>query len=218
MTGLSAALSYDGCMAIDLEELIAELLRDPVARERVRNAILADDFLALPGIVRQLGERIDALSQEVREVAGQLRGLTGHFGNLDGEVYEMRWANSLGSRLGMRYRRIRPLVLANEDTILAAADEGRISQSEWAELMRLDATASVDDPTTGERGLIAAIEISKVVDRGDVLRAADRADILTRAGIPSVAVVGGERVTQGAVDAAQTRGVAVLVSQPKPAA
>jgi hypothetical protein len=37
----------------DIESFIAALHSDPQLRDRVRDASLADDFLALPGIVRE---------------------------------------------------------------------------------------------------------------------------------------------------------------------
>ncbi|MCC6382472.1 MAG: hypothetical protein IT304_08175 [Dehalococcoidia bacterium] len=51
--------------AAEVEELIEALQREPQLRDRLRNAILTDDFLALPGIVRQLGERIERLTERM---------------------------------------------------------------------------------------------------------------------------------------------------------
>jgi DNA repair exonuclease SbcCD ATPase subunit len=48
--------------AQEIEQFIAALRNDVALRDRVRDAILEDDFRALPGIVRQLGEKLDQLA------------------------------------------------------------------------------------------------------------------------------------------------------------
>ena len=56
----------------DIEAFIAALQADPQLRDSVRNAIIADDFLALPGIVRQLGERINALAERMDQLTERI--------------------------------------------------------------------------------------------------------------------------------------------------
>ena len=166
----------------------------------------------------QLAERLDQLTVEVRalqvEVAKLVRSLSlmeGRQGNMDGELYELRWARQLGSRLGVHFRRVRELNLGDFERADEARDAGLISRDEWRELNLLDATALVrdeGDPTRTDR--VAAVELSRVIGLGDVSRARRRADILLKAGIPAVAVVGGETILPEADDVANAAGVVVL--------
>ncbi|MFN0146618.1 MAG: hypothetical protein ACKVT1_08915 [Dehalococcoidia bacterium] len=57
----------------DVDELIVLIQQDPVVRDRVRRAILDEDFLALPGIVARIGERIEELAKEIRLFAQETR-------------------------------------------------------------------------------------------------------------------------------------------------
>ena len=67
----------------DIEEFIVALREDPQLRDRVRSAILADDFLALPGLVRQLSEdmihlqaSVSTLVEESARQRGDIQALT----------------------------------------------------------------------------------------------------------------------------------------------
>ena len=219
----------------EIEQFIEALHADATLRDRVRDAILADDFLALPGIVRQLGERIDALTirmdqltirmdhlaarmeqveVQVAALVGESRKMQGQIGNLEGGQYELRWQLNLGSHLGTRFRRIVPLMLANTDWALEALDGGAIEQAEWADLMRLDAVALAREgrgPDAPE--VVVAIEISKVVDSSDVERAHRRAAIIAKAGRAVRACVGGQAITMGAEQLAARLGVIALIDQ-----
>lgn len=56
----------------DIEQFIAELQANPQLRDRVRDAILAHDFLALPGIVERLGERIEQLALQDEQLGRRI--------------------------------------------------------------------------------------------------------------------------------------------------
>jgi len=51
----------------DFNDLINLLKANPEWQSQLRNLLLSDDFLALPSIVRQLGERIDQLTMRMDE-------------------------------------------------------------------------------------------------------------------------------------------------------
>jgi prefoldin subunit 5 len=79
-----------------VEEFIAAVHADPLLRDRMREAILADDFLALPGIVRSIGERldrltarVDALAQEQQLLGQRLDRLTERVDRLTESVAEL---------------------------------------------------------------------------------------------------------------------------------
>jgi len=55
-----------------------------------------------------------------------------------------------------------------------------------------------------------AVEVSSVVDQGEVDRAARRAGLLRRAGYRAVPAVAGEQMTRGAEEAARSQNVALV--------
>ncbi len=64
-------------------------------------------------------------------------------------------------------------------------------------------------PARDEGELWLVVEVSSVIDRNDVARAAERAALLRKADLLVVPVVAGQRLTQGAVTLAGEFGVAV---------
>jgi len=60
----------------DIEQFISALHDDASLRERVRGAILADDFLALPRITARLAASIDALTNRMDKFAERMDALT----------------------------------------------------------------------------------------------------------------------------------------------
>lgn len=245
----------------DIERFIQELRADPELRDRVRDAILADDFLALPGLVRQLGERVDqlterldqltaridqltarvdqltedvqALTAEVHQltqrmgavegrvgaVEGRLGGVEGRLGNLEGEMFEVKVQLKPGARLGVRYRNIRQVIIANEGRLSDAFDEGRIAGADWSDLNLIDYAALArrrGDPPDSE--ILVLVEISKTVDLRDVVRAHSRAAIATNAGVLAEAAVSGQAITAEAAALAEELGVAVIIDREEEAA
>jgi hypothetical protein len=64
-------------------------------------------------------------------------------------------------------------------------------------------------PPQGEGELWLVVEVSGVIDRNDVARAAERAALLRKAGLLVVPVAAGERLTQGALTLSEEFGVAL---------
>ncbi len=60
----------------DFNDLIALLQAHPEWQSQLRNILLSDDFLALPNIVRQLGERMDQLTEQVDRLGERMDQLT----------------------------------------------------------------------------------------------------------------------------------------------
>src|SRR5688572_20132530 len=153
----------------DIEALIAELQQNPQLRDRVRNAILADDFLALPGIVARLGERVEglesavtnltaevarigaelaALATEVRQLSAEVARLVrvteshdGRLGNIEGDLYELRYADRLPARLGRRYVRVRRVHVPEVERVSDAYTARGLVKAEWDDLLEIDAAA-----------------------------------------------------------------------------
>jgi hypothetical protein len=193
----------------DIASFIEALQQDPELRDRVRRAILDDDFLALPGIVRELGEKIDRLAQRVTELtldlqalvgrldkqADRLEHMDGRLGNLEGWRFESHVRQNLASYLARTYRAVRPLIVGNFEPALEALDSGKLSEREWDDLVALDILATVrrrGHPNEPE--LLAAIEVSLVIDTYDVSRVLRRAEALRALGLEVDACVIGEAI------------------------
>ena len=224
----------------DIEEFISALHDDAGLRERVRGAILADDFLALPGITAQLAERMDqfadrmdALTARMDELAQRMDALTeivaklvarvdhmdGRLGNVEGGLYELKYDRNLGAHLARRYRKVSRVIPADVDAVAKAYDDGLISEEEWDDLHRVDMVASATRRQNRSGGItFVVLEVSVTVDERDVARASRRAGIMRKAGIEVEAAVGGENINAGAITLARELGVTVLISKEADAA
>jgi hypothetical protein len=221
---------YDYGMAFTVEDLndLIELLRQhPEWREAVRREVLTRELLELPLIVERLADRLDQLATrtdqlavrmdqlvaEMLELATITRRLDGRVGNLEGWRYEQKF-NAL-SRVTEILRKPALVQIADIDPVLDARDEGRLSPTEWKQLVVLDflfrgrVGKGVDAPES-----FVALEVSQVVDSRDVQRAHDRAAILTRLGLKAIPAVGGSRLTDDASMLAEQLGVRTLIDAP----
>jgi outer membrane murein-binding lipoprotein Lpp len=225
----------------DIEQFIAALHEDPQLKDRVRNAILSDDFLALPGIVAQLGERVDQLglrmdqltarmdqlTARMNELAEEVRTLTeqmirvnqrldrieGRLGNVEGRVFEVGYRQNLRSHLARHLRKAVQGAAGDVDALWDAYRSARITPEDWSEIHRLDVLARGEDVNNPGHEKWLAIELSSVVDTGDVERAANRAALLRKFGLEVEAAVDGEQVLEDALLRAQDLGVTVLVER-----
>lgn len=194
---------YDDVMAFtpaDVDAFIEAIQHDPLLRDRVAKAILHEDFLALPGIVARLGDRIEQLAERMDaqtlrmdELIRVTSNLAGRTGNLEGWRFEAEYRDRLASHLARRYRGVRPLVLGNMPALIKALDDGRIGEQEWDDVIRLDAAAE-GRPKGGGDEMVIVMELSRTVDINDVERVARRADIIRRAGVIVDAIVDGDQI------------------------
>ncbi len=217
----------------DIDALIEAIHADPGLRDRVRNAILADDFLALPGIVRQLGERLDAVAarldavsdrldavaQSLDRLTGEVSRLRGDFGNLNGRMHEFDFERLVGSRIGPRFRRARPTSLFDLDPFDEAIRDGKLTGEEVDDANALDLVVIAQDrePAVPAEAILA-LELSIVVDGNDVLRASRRAAILQKAGLNAFPAVGGDSITAEGAEGASRLGVIPFIRKKEPAA
>lgn len=240
----------------DFRDLLRLLDEHPEWKAELRRAVLADDMLELPRIVRELAEaqrrteerlealtaRVDALTARVEELAeaqkrtearldslaarveelaeaqkrtearveelaeaqrrteATVRGLVNDVAELKGDSLERRFRENAPAYVGLRYRRAR--VLSKQelmDALADAEDEGRLNAREIARVHRAirdaDAVVRARD-AQGEVWLV--VEVSQVVDQGEVRRARERAEALGALGVRTVPAVAGTRFTEGA--------------------
>ncbi len=219
----------------DVENLIEELRKDPELRDRVRNAILAEDFLRLPATVERLADRMDQLAVRMDQLTVRVDQLTeridrfaeatqanlirldatvsrleGRVGNLDGTDFEMRYAKHVATHLTRWFTDVREVIAGNDPSLLAALNDGRLSEDDWENLGDLDVLAIGRAVADGGAETYVAIEVSRVIDVGDVERAEARAELVRRAGVPAVAAVGGRSILPAAKEVAAAKGVIAL--------
>lgn len=128
---------------------------------------------------------------------------------------ENRLRNRAPGYFGRQLHRLRVVAPADLPRVREAAHSGRISDAEWTSLMALDLLLhGVDDSGPVARERYLAIETSAVIDERDVERAADRSRVLRECGYDVAPWVAGERILASAEDAADARGVSVLIVEP----
>ena len=147
-------------------------------------------------------EQVQALVHEMTVIKADVHALKDDMGSVKGRLLEMDYREKAPSFFGRMLRRVRvqPLDRWLENL------EAHLSPEEVDEVWRLDLLVS--GVLKGGPEVWLAVEISSVVDRNDVERAARRAELLRRLGRPVVAVVAGEEATEGGVQEAQARRVA----------
>ncbi|GAB4338881.1 MAG: hypothetical protein Kow0010_27210 [Dehalococcoidia bacterium] len=73
----------------EIEAFLDALRSDAELRERAREIILDDDFRALPGIIRSLGERVDRLGERIEELVAADAALAERMDQLTARVDQL---------------------------------------------------------------------------------------------------------------------------------
>jgi len=214
-------------MAFTVREFqdLVQLLRERADwREELRQTLLSDDFLALPGIVRELAEaqrgseqrlrrteqRVEELAEAQRRTEVEVRRLTNRVASLDGRMLEFEVARKAFSYFGRLLRRVEVINPNDIEDLL----EARLPAEYLADILRLDLFVH----GRLRRGLMEgkepemwlAVEVSVVVDREDVERVARRASLMRQGELQVLPVAVGENVTEGARSMAKEQGVILM--------
>ena len=221
------------------EDILAAMENNPRLQAALRQHVLDQEFLQLPAIVRELQqavaqltqlvhdyitatdarlEQIDArlarLEDDVTELkAGQAR-LEGNMNRLIGSDYERKAARR-ASRLAQRHLALRDMhviyAITTPDSnrlpelLDRAVAAGRIGADEADDLENADVILAGPDQ-------YVVAETSVTVDRNDVIRARNRADLLARATAASVkATVIGAQALDAAVQDAAANDVEIMI-------
>jgi len=156
-------------------------------------------------------ERLSKLEMAVQQLIegqkhlteGQQR-LTDTVGGLKGQVLEITYRNKVFAYFGTLLRRMKVI----EPHTLEDELETALTPDEFHDVLLIDLLVTGKLRYVPESpDILLALEISSVVDRTDILRAARRASLLRKAGYPVVSVVAGEIVTQGGEAAAKEQNV-----------
>lgn len=202
--------------------LTDELLALPARVESLR-AEMHEEFRRVWKAIEALIEQVTALAQQVAALAeaqkrtearldrveAQLDRVEVQLGRVDGRTLEAEWREKAPAILGPWLRRVRVWSRADLwDFLRDAADRRLLSLEEAREVAQADIVAEGRE----EEGLArrVVVEVSVTVSQEDVQRARRRADILSRLGVPTVAVAAGEKAPEDVWEEARRLGVWVI--------
>jgi chromosome segregation ATPase len=189
-------------LAAQMGELTARV--DQLAAQMGELTARVDQLAAQMGELAQAQRRTE---ERLESLTAQVQELTAQVGNLRGESVERRYREQAPSYFSGIVRRVRVLQLEQLDRILDEAVAKRAISDEDAEQVRLADLVLVgrSDPEGGPVYLV--VEASATIEARDAERAAQRAALLARAGVPTLAVVAGARITVDGEQAARDREV-----------
>ncbi len=180
--------------------------------ERFEEAQRRNDerFAELAEFQRRTDERFAELAEAIRQLTlrfeeAQQRN-DNQFADIRGKLLEIEYRNKIGAIFGGRLRKPRVVDAGDVwDMLRDQLGEAEIRRIVAADLIVRGGLLRAQ--SEGELWLV--VEVSSVIDRNDVARAAERAALLRKAGLMVVPVVAGQRLTQGAVTLAEEFGVAI---------
>lgn len=175
------------------------------------------EFKAVRQEMREGFERVDRefdkVRQEMREgferQGAQIKKNTDDIAELKGISLEQKCRDQAGSWFSKYIRKARVITLSDLDELLP--EEQPLSEQEIDELSNTDLFGvGVDKRDRQER--VYVVEVSWVVDKGDVERAVQRARIIAQHGVSTAAIAAGREITQGAREQAQQLGCGLWIN------
>jgi hypothetical protein len=164
-------------------------------------------FAELAEFQRRTDERFAELAEAQRRTDEQVA-------EMRGTLLEVDYRAKVGAIFGGRLRKPKAVDPGDLWDLL----RGRLDELEIRQVVTSDLIVRgqlLPPQAQGESDLWMTVEVSSVIDRNDVARAADRAELLRKAGLPAIPVAAGKRLTQGAsLLAAQLRVVLVKNGNP----
>lgn len=203
------------------EDVIRLLETHPGWRADLLRVLLTDDFLDLPRHVSRLTEQVtqltlnmQALVEAQRRTETQLTTLTEivqrqsiDIGRLKGDGLEVRYFLKGVPSLTRLVRRPHTLSQTERDTLLEEAEtKGFLATEESDEVALADLIVQGKRRGAGTTVYVVT-EVSWGVGVDDVYRAAKRAALLAKTGVPAIPAVAGEWVTPDAQQLAPGLGV-----------
>jgi DNA repair exonuclease SbcCD ATPase subunit len=167
---------------------LTEAIKQLTARFEEAQRRNDERFAELAEAIRQLALRFDEYRQRTDDQIADMRG----------KLLEIEYRNKAGAIFGGRLRR--PQVV-DAGELWELLKERQLDESEIQQVVAADLIIRGKlYPPYSDRELWLVVEISSVIDRNDVARAARRAALLLKAGLLSLPVAAGQRLTQGAAD------------------
>jgi DNA repair exonuclease SbcCD ATPase subunit len=167
---------------------LTEAIKQLTARFEEAQRRNDERFAELAEAIRQLALRFDEYRQRTDDQIADMRG----------RLLEIEYRNKAGAIFGGRLRR--PQVV-DAGELWELLKERQLDESEIQQVVAADLIIRGKlYPPYSDRELWLVVEISSIIDRNDVARAARRAALLRKAGLLSLPVAAGQRLTQGAAD------------------
>ncbi len=162
----------------------------------------------LEATVARLAEAQARTEEQIQDLVQSVRALENRQASIVGKMLEWTYQRRAGSYLGPLMRQVKAWVpFELEDEL-----EPRLSSADYLDLLNADLIVRGRPREISELPqLWLAVEVSAVVDRGDVERAVRRAGHLRKAGYAAMPAVAGEQATEGAEDMARQQGVLMVV-------
>jgi hypothetical protein len=189
-----------------LEAVVAELAEAQRRTEqRVEELAEAqrrseERFARLEAIVAELVEVVRVLAQRVDRIDITVARLLG-------DNVERRYRERAGTYLARVLQKVRVVTL---DTLMDELEKV-LDDEEIDDLLSLDLLLNGKVRQLAERPEVwIACEASSTIERDDVLRARRRANLLVKAGYPTLAAVAGEQIDERVLSMAQKESVLVL--------
>ena len=201
-------------MVEEFRDLLRLLEERPEWRAELRRAVMPDELLALPELVRTLAEAQRRTEAQVAELAetqqrteARLDIMTIDLADLKGDSLERRYREHGPAYFGRLVQRSR--VLGAEevmDLLESVVEQGQLSALE------ADEVALADLVIRGKRReddakVYLVVDVSWGVGPYNVERAAHRVELLRRAGVSALSVVAGKVVLPEAAGLARQLGV-----------
>ena len=157
--------------------------------------------------LNHLEEIVERLAKAQEHSEQKLNQLDNRVASLRGQALEQKYCQRAAAYFGRLLKKIK--VISSE--VLAESLEELLSPEEFQDALLIDLVVQGRPRNTEESSEIwLAIEVSTVIDRNDVIRSRRRADLIQRQGIPTLAVVAGEDLTEGAEAQASREKVTVV--------
>jgi prefoldin subunit 5 len=162
----------------------------------------------LEATVEKLAEAQTRTEEQIQDLVQVVTRLESTQAGMKGNLLELTYQRRAGSYLGPVLRRVRAWVPFELEEEL----EPRLPRSDYLDLLRTDLLMRGQPRDRLEMTEVwLAVEVSAVVDRGDVERAVRRAGHLRKAGYVALPAVAGEQATEGAEDMAQREGALMIL-------
>ena len=150
---------------------------------------------------------IERLAQAQEHTEQKLNKLDDRVASLRGQALEEKYRRRASAYFGRLMKKVKVISL----DVLAESLEDIVSPEEFQDALLIDLVVRGRPRARVEAGEIwLAIEVSAVIDRNDVIRSRRRAELIQRQGIPTLAVVAGENLTEGGEAEASAQKVAVV--------
>jgi len=187
------------------EERVEELA-EAQRRTEEQLATLTQQVADLTQQVADLTQQVADLTQDVQLLTKRVDSLSQDVGYLKGSDLERRYRERAPAYFRGLMRKIYVLSTNELSRLLEQAmDEGKLSDDEVDELLRADVIVRGKRREDGADAYLVA-EVSWGVGPHDVERAARRAELLAKLGLPVISAVAGKVITYEAADMARWMG------------